>query len=102
MEKVARRIKKGGGYFFVGCAYLEITPPSIGEAIEGCARKGADRIFILPYFLLKGRHTQSDIPRIVRQARKKYSGKVKVHLCQYLGYHEKIVEVVRKRIRETR
>ncbi len=101
MEKVARRLKAQKKYDFVRCAYLEITPPSIPEAAAWCARKGARKIFVLPYFLLKGRHTQSDIPQIVKRLKAEYLGLVHIVLCPYLGYHDRLVSVVTERLRQS-
>ena len=100
MEKVAGKIRRGGEFDFVICAYLETTSPSIQQAIDVCVRRRARKIYVLPYFLLMGMHTQADIPRIVSLARKKHQGKAKIILCPYIGYHDKIVSVVRQRLRE--
>ncbi len=100
MEKVAAVLRRGGEFGVVLCAYLEITKPSIPEAIGRCARKGAREIIVLPYFLLTGRHVERDIPRIIAEARKKHKGKARIKRAPYLGYHGKIVEVVKQRIGE--
>ena len=100
MEKVARNFRADKSFGLVLCAYLEITPPSIPDAIDLCLKKGAREIFVLPYFLLTGRHVTEDIPKIVSAARKKHGRKVRIKLCSYLGYHEKIVEVARERIHQ--
>ena len=100
MEKVARQLSRRRAFDFVSCAYLEITPPSIERAVDSLARRGATTILVLPYFLLMGVHIQEDIPEIIRSIRGKYRGKVKIILCPYLGYHEKIVSVVSQRLSE--
>ena len=100
MEKVASGIRKDGRFGEVVCAYLEITAPSIERAIERCVKKKAAQIRVLPYFVLTGNHVLYDIPGIVRQAAARHSGKAKIILCPYLGYHPKLVAVVRQRIRE--
>ena len=102
MEQVAQKLKARKEFDFVICAYLEITAPSIQRAIEVCVRRDIRKIYVLPYFLLTGFHTQVDIPQIVSLARKKHPGKTKIILCPYLGYHDKIVSVVRQRLREGR
>ena len=102
MEQLARRIRRDRQFAIVLCAYLEITPPPISEAIDRCVQKGADEIRVLPYFLSMGNHVKSDIPRLVSLARKKYRGQAKIMLCPYLGYDEKIVAVVQERLDEAR
>ena len=102
MEKAAFALKREGRFFMVRCAYLEITTPSLFTAIRQCVKKGACEVRVLPYFLLMGNHVKSDIPRIVADARKKYRGQAKILLSPYLGFHEKIVAVIRERLKQAR
>ncbi|MBI2095133.1 MAG: CbiX/SirB N-terminal domain-containing protein [Candidatus Omnitrophica bacterium] len=97
LKKVARAVRRDGRFFSVQRAYLEINAPSIPEAISRCARRGAKEIRVLPYFLLGGRHIVLHIPRLVSAARKNFPG-VKIVLCPYLGYDEKLVSLVKKRL----
>ena len=100
MEKVAKKIRGSQTFDFVECAYLEITSPLIPEAIDRFVEKSIREVFVLPYFVLKGMHTQVDIPEIIKVAQKKYKNKVKIVLCPYLGYDDGIVSLVQKRIGE--
>lgn len=97
MIQVARRLRLGS-FREVTCAYLEINPPSIPEALLRAVRRGARDIRVLPYFVLAGNHVREDIPRIVRFEARRWKRKAKIRLCPYLGYHEKIVSVVKERI----
>ncbi len=99
MEQLARQLRRDQQFPIVFCAYLEIASPSILEAIDRCVRKNAGEILILPYFLSMGNHVKSDIPRVVSVARKKYGHQVKIVLCPYLGFHQKIVAVVKQRLK---
>lgn len=100
MVKTAREIKREGRFDFVDLAYLEITRPSISEAIDRLVKKGAAEIRVLPYFVLSGRHVASDIPAIIARARERCRGSTRIVLCPYLGYHPKIVSVVKERLRQ--
>ncbi len=102
MEKVAASLRRDRRFFLVRCAYLEITSPLIPQAIDACVRKGAREVRLMPYFLLMGNHVKFDIPEIASKARKKYQGKVKIVLCPYLGFHEKIVAVVKERLKKAK
>lgn len=82
-------------------AFLEIQPPSIPEGIELCLNQGAEEVIVIPYFVQAGKHVVQDIPRIISEAKAKYSGK-SIHLANYLGFDSRIVSVVQDRIRETR
>ena len=98
MQKVARQLRRERLYREVYCAFLEVSVPSIPEAILRCVQRGAREVRILPYFVLTGKHVTRDIPRIVREAARQHRGKAKIILCPYLGYHSKIVSVVKDRI----
>ena len=100
MTKVTRLIQKEKKFDFVVCAYNEIVPPSFPDAVEILIKKGVQNIFVLPYFLQAGRHVKRDIPRMLSQLRKKYSGDVQFILCDYLGYDERIACVVKDRIKK--
>ena len=100
MEKVASRLRKDKCFAGVSCAYLEISSPSIEEAIGRWVVKKAAQIRVLPYFVLSGRHVKSHIPEIVARAREKHRGAAKIILCASLGYDEKIVALAKKRILE--
>ncbi len=101
MQRLARALKKEQrGSAQVLCAYLEITRPSIPEAVAVCVRQGAREIKLLPYFLLEGAHVERDIPRIASAARRKHRARARIVLCPYLGYHEKILAVVKQRLKE--
>lgn len=98
MEKAARDLSRKGLFDFVLCAYLGIVSPSLPEAIDDCVRKGAREVRVLPYFLQMGKHVRKHIPQMVSRARKKYKGRARIRLCGYLGYDERIVDVVRDRL----
>ena len=100
MEKTARRLRADKHFTGVALAYLDITPPSIPEAIDRLAARGIKEILVLPYFLQLGRHVREHVPAIVARAAESYRGKVRIVLCPYLGYDERIVSVVKKRLGE--
>jgi len=50
-------------------AFLELTEPDVPSAIDAAVASGAQRIVVLPYFLLPGAHTSRDIPAIIESAR---------------------------------
>ena len=47
---------------------MELAEPSIAAAYDACARQGATQIIVHPFFLLPGRHWDSDIPRLAAEA----------------------------------
>lgn len=49
-------------------AHMELAEPSIDQAVQTCKEKGAQRIVVVPFFLLPGRHWQQDIPKLTAAA----------------------------------
>lgn len=101
MEKVARRLARRRRYGAVRCAYLEIASPSVPEALARLAAEGFKETRVLPYFLQLGRHVREDLPHLVSQAGRRHRG-MRITLCPYLGYHDKIASVAEERLREKR
>jgi sirohydrochlorin cobalto/nickelchelatase len=51
--------------FLVEVGFMNMSKPSIPEAINTLAQKGAQKIVVTPVFLAHGVHTTEDIPRIL-------------------------------------
>ncbi len=51
--------------FLVEVGFMNMSKPSIPEAINMLADKGAEKIIVTPVFLAHGVHTTEDIPRIL-------------------------------------
>lgn len=85
----------------VHAAFLEICTPDIPGGIELCLEEGADEIVVVPYFVQAGRHVVEDIPRIVASLQEKHPTK-SIRLASYLGFDERLVDVVRERIETAR
>ena len=102
MRQVVLALKRGRIFNEVRCAFLEAAEPSIPDAIDRCVERGAREVRVLPYFVLTGKHVTRDIPKIIAQAVKCHRNRAKIVLCPYLGYHSKIVSVVKERLKAGR
>ena len=78
------RRKAGECYADVGCAFLELSTPSITDGIRQCIRRGATRITVFPYFLSAGRHVAADIPTEVNKVGNEYP-EIEITIAPYLG-----------------
>lgn len=101
MEEVAQRLRELGCYGAVETCYMERLGPHLPEALEICVKSGARRIILIPYFLHMGLHTRVDIPNMMRGEAEKYPH-VTLIFGKNLGYDELILELVKKRISESR
>jgi precorrin-8X/cobalt-precorrin-8 methylmutase len=81
----------------VTVAYMEFAEPSIPEALDSEARRGAKRIIIHPFFLNAGVHVTKDIPEMIRDAESRHPG-IEFVYTEPLGVHEKLVQIVIERI----
>jgi precorrin-8X/cobalt-precorrin-8 methylmutase len=66
-------------------------------ALESCARDGAKKVMIHPYFLSSGMHVTADIPEIIKEAESKFPD-VEFIYTEPLGIHSKMAELVLERI----
>lgn len=83
----------------IHCAHLELCPPHVPEVVEACVRDGADQIVLHPFFLLPGRHTREDLPRLAAEAQERHPN-VTVHVTETLGLDPRLVDIVSDRIDE--
>lgn len=97
LNDVAQLFRRVSGKQIVEPAHMELAAPSIADAFSACVAQGATRVIVHPYFLSPGRHSTTDIPRMVAEAAKHYP-KVSFHVTQPLGLDEKIAQVIIKRI----
>jgi len=86
---LAQRLKTicGQQYPILKAGFLELTAPSITNAIEDSIKEGANSITVLPYFLNSGVHVIKDIPDHIQQAQVKFPG-VEINMAKHIGASE--------------
>ena len=85
-----------GSDVVVRCAHMELAEPDINEGFAQCVRAGATDITVFPYMLSPGRHSTSDIPRLVTAAARAFPH-VAFNVTPAYGLHQKLAEVVLQR-----
>ena len=93
---VVRMVKELSGVERIYPAHMELAEPSIAQAFEQAVRDGATAVVVHPYFLAPGRHSTTDIPRMVEDAAKSFP-EIEHCVTAPLGVHPKIGEVVLER-----
>lgn len=101
MEKVASRLREMGVSDIVETCYMERLGPHFPETFEKCVKMGAAEIVLIPYFLHLGLHIRTDIPAMMKREARKYPH-VKAVFGKNLGFDELLVDLVIKRIGESR
>ena len=96
--ELAQRLRAVSDYKFVEIAFLELAEPTIPHGIASCVSRGAHRVLMLPYFLSAGAHVSEDLERFRAQAAAEHPG-ITFVLCEPLGRHALIVDVVLDRLR---
>ena len=100
LPKVARMVREMSDFEIVCYAHMELAEPTIQQGFDTCVAAGATEVIVHPYFLGPGRHSVSDIPRMVAEAAAKYAG-VSYRLTEPLGLDPKMGELILKRVRES-
>lgn len=83
---------KVGSRVTVRPAYLELTEPSIPDAVDQAVAEGAGHVVLVPYFLHVGNHTLRDIPAILADASRRHP-EVRLTLAEHLGFDQRLVDL---------
>jgi len=85
-----------GSDVIVRQAHMELSEPSIAAGFASCVEAGATEVIVFPYMLSPGRHSTSDIPRMVGEVSESYPG-VTFSVTPAFGVHEKLGELILSR-----
>lgn len=77
-------------------AHMELAAPDIAAGFSSCVEAGATDVTVFPYMLSPGRHSTSDIPRMVAGVARGFP-RVSFSVTPAFGLHEKLAEVVLER-----
>jgi sirohydrochlorin ferrochelatase len=77
-------------------AHMELAAPDIAAGFSSCVEAGATDVTVFPYMLSPGRHSTSDIPRMVAGVARAFPN-VSFSVTPAFGLHEKLAEVVLER-----
>lgn len=72
MDAVARRIREIDPDARVACAFLELTTPDLGTAVDDLVTQGVRRVTVVPMFLGVGRHAREDLPVLMAELRARH------------------------------
>ncbi len=95
--QIAEFVREDGQYPIVQAAFLELAEPDIPTGIDLCIEQGAERVIVVPYFLLTGSHVQQDLPKWVGDAARKHPD-IPIRVAESLGYHPILNEIVLERV----
>jgi sirohydrochlorin ferrochelatase len=90
MEKLVQDM---AGAVIVRHAHMELEEPTIAQGFASCVEAGASEVIVFPYMLSPGRHSTSDIPRMVGEIASSHPG-VRFSVTPPFGIHEKLGEII--------
>ncbi|MEV5436127.1 sirohydrochlorin chelatase [Streptomyces sp. NPDC052682] len=96
--KAARLLWEGRGYAGVETAFVSLAAPDVPSGLDRCARLGARRIVVLPYFLFTG-----ILPDRVRQQTEVWAAahpEVEVRSADVIGPEPELLDLVMERYEE--
>lgn len=93
------REQSGDRYVVIEPAHMELAEPTLDQAYERCIAAGATTVVVSLFFLSPGRHSRSDIPRMVDELREKYPA-VNGVVSEPLGIDPGLATLLLKRAEE--
>ncbi|MBU4536074.1 MAG: sirohydrochlorin nickelochelatase [Euryarchaeota archaeon] len=115
INQLAEKYQKEENYL-VSVGFMEMTTPTIPNAVNELARQGVEKIIVTPVFLAHGVHTKKDIPHILgldngHETGHSHSHKHKHHeddeeidfsgeiiYTEPLGADPRVVEIIKDRV----
>ena len=88
--------RMAGQTVLVRHAHMELAEPSIAAGVKACIDDGATEIIAFPYMLSPGRHSTSDIPRLVAEAAAAHPH-VRIRVTAAFGVESELGEVILRR-----
>ena len=98
VHKAARLLWEGRGYAGVETAFVSLAAPDVPAGLERCARLGARRVVVLPYFLFTG-----VLPERVRRQAEEWGAahpETEVRSADVIGPEPELVDLVMERYEE--
>ncbi|MFD9093851.1 sirohydrochlorin chelatase [Streptomyces collinus] len=98
VHKAARLLWEGRGYAGVETAFVSLAAPDVPSGLDRCARLGARRVVVLPYFLFTG-----ILPDRVRRQTEEWAAahpETEVRSADVIGPEPELLDLVMERYEE--
>ena len=93
LARLATELRKRRPDLAVYVAHLELSPPTIAEAIASCSLDGVTDLIVHPFFLAPGRHSAHDLPHLVEAAVAAHPG-LRVRMTPHTGASAGIADLI--------
>lgn len=78
---------------------LQLSSPSIGDAVASAVISGAGKVVVVPMFLFWGEHVRVDIPAELDRLRGRFPG-IEIVYGRHIGADSRLAEILADRIQE--
>ncbi|WP_026674977.1 sirohydrochlorin chelatase [Alkalihalobacterium bogoriense] len=99
LAKLARLIWEAAPVDHVETCYLAATKPSFDQGLERVGQLPHKKVYVIPYLLFTGILLKQMDAKITK-LNERLSAK-DIVLCDYLGYHPDLINVIKDRVKET-
>ena len=93
VEAVARAVRALEPGQLVACAYLELCPPSLAEAVQMMLDAGVRQLRVLPVFFGVGKHAREDLPVLIADLRAAHP-ELLIELLPAAGEHPLLIALL--------
>jgi len=107
VEELAAIIRKRSPCMIVKSGFMELSSPSIRDALSSAVEEGAEKLIVVPVLLAESRHTMQDIPRLLGMEKGQNRGTlsfdrgdVQVAYCKPIGADKRLAEIILDRATE--
>jgi len=108
VEQIAAIIRKRSHFLTVRVGFMEISHPSIHDALSSAVEEGAQKLIVVPVLLAESRHTMQDIPRLLEMEKGKNRamlsfesrGEIEVAYCKPIGADKRLADIILDRAAE--
>ena len=96
MIRLAALLRKQEVAPIATAGFLNFSQPTVADAVERCARKGATHVVIQPYFLISGFYVKRILPQLVAEAQAAHPA-LTFSVAEAFEYHPALVQMVLER-----
>lgn len=98
-ENLSQTLKKKYDETQIHLAYMEMTTPTLLDAVDHAINHEAKAITILPLFMASGGHLRHDVPQQVQEVQQKYPS-ISISLQPPIGEHPKMSQAIFEIVQE--
>lgn len=93
-----------GETHLIKLAFMELSAPSIKEAVAELTQKGCNQIDIIPLFFAAGRHLKKDVPAMLEKIEQEYLAQnqpIKINLKPPIGQTQAMIDALKSTIEQS-